>query len=181
MLRIRLASLVENPYAPIEELLRQLCRFIDVSANIANAFAVELYGTSIDRHLLVNDQAKEVLRKRKLFFCEVEQVTLDRYITFASNTVIKRKPSLATRRFQAVCLPDQAACLFPLDIDPYLCRIIAAHIGQLKSDRDRDPPKRLPPIHDYASSTRPREHPSKDAPTFVLPSNKPLLQHNGLH
>ncbi|GAV02955.1 hypothetical protein RvY_13455 [Ramazzottius varieornatus] len=175
MLRVRLASLVENPYAPVEDLLRQLCRFIDVSANLANAFAVELYGTSIDRHLLVNEQAKEVLRKRKLFFCEVEQVTLDRYITFASNTAIKRKPSLATRRFQAVCLPDQAACLFPSDIDPQLCRIIAAHIGQLKSDRDRDPPKRLP----ASDVTTTRRRLSKDPPKFVVPSSRAL--HNGLH
>ncbi|OQV21701.1 hypothetical protein BV898_04280 [Hypsibius exemplaris] len=159
MLRIRLSSLTDNPFGPVEELMTKLCRFIDISANIANSFAVELYGTSIDRQMLVNDQAKQILKKRKLFFLEVEHVALERYIVFPANTV-KRKPSLASRRFQAVCLPDQAVCLFPSDTDPQLCRIISAFVGQLKTDRD--------PEH----ARHPTRRGSKDAPnnlTFSVP------------
>jgi hypothetical protein len=172
MLRIRLASLTDNPFGPVEELMKSLCRFIDISANIANSFAVELYGTSIDRQMLVNEQAKQVLKKRKLFFLEVEHVSLDRYITFPATTM-KRKPSLASRRFQAVCLPDQAVCLFPSDTDSQLCKIIAAFVGQLKGDRDPEHPRGGP-----ASGGQRRV--SKDALTFHLPSSG-IKKTNGLH
>ncbi|XP_055349288.1 uncharacterized protein LOC129596122 [Paramacrobiotus metropolitanus] len=171
MLRIRLASLADNPFAPIEDLIRNLCRFIDISANIANAFAVELYGTSIDRHILNSEHSKHILRKRKLFFCEVEQVTLDRYITFAPNA-LKRfgaKPSLASRRFQSVCLPDQAVCLFPLDTEPMLCRIIAAHVGQVKSDREPEYSRRPPPTAAGEGGTGGRRG-SAGGITFAVPS-----------
>ncbi|XP_006814723.1 uncharacterized protein LOC102807756 [Saccoglossus kowalevskii] len=132
MALVELASLVDNPDAPVETFLAALCKHVDNHTKAtAECFAVDATGTTLNKSSL--DQFK----KRMITFLEVQDNYLDQYIVITGqknnkNQQRARKTSFYTKKFKAVCTTDNEVCLFPMDTETDLCKQIAVSMVILR-------------------------------------------------
>ncbi|XP_071795803.1 uncharacterized protein [Asterias amurensis] len=120
---VSLKSLVEEHNAPADKLLGALCKHIDKSAPLVEAFAVDATDTSI-----LSFQSDK--KSRSTRFVEERETYLDKYI-FISNLkkTRGRKCSLFQRLYKVVATTQNEVCLFPQETETELCKRIALHMA----------------------------------------------------